>query len=66
MYLKALTCVIGSGLPGRRQKQLKRVKTGHLIERELPNKRMHADAIGSHDDRDIFNNQTSHAASAFV
>jgi len=44
MYPKALRCVIGSGLPERRQKQLRRVETGHLIEKELPNKRLHVDA----------------------
>src|SRR5512136_3451768 len=34
MYPKALRCVIGSGLPERRQKQLRRVETGHRIEQE--------------------------------
>jgi hypothetical protein len=38
MYPKALRCVIVSGLPERRQKQLRRVETEHQIEQELPNK----------------------------
>ncbi len=48
MYPKALRCVIGSGLPERRQKQWRKVETGHLIEQEVPNKRMHADAAPRH------------------